>query len=374
MRKFLRRLFRAVLLAVVLAAGFALFFVLHCRPMPLQFAATSEAARHPLQAQGIANYARDEVDAFYTYPEWYIVWSYQSKADYQRTGLLSHYSWLGDIQQFWQGYCAAYGYTRKVYPFATGEHIMLAVIGSSFTAEYLIKGTYEGTIGRLSEWTAHHQPVAEDAFAADVAEQYAQFVHIRPFYEFHFAHALNGLWHVPFQSTHLLRTFERRVWYTFDYGAEALYCELIELGTHATYGFEDVDTSAWIDYPESNRAAILAADPHLKIVRDLPEQNGSASAIFEIPRYQEFTPAAVALIAAGAHFHQIAGNELISVSVISQGPLEALPGDPQILLAQQIPSDRSRTRTLLLCPVASLDQLLPSVVAQRAIVEHIYDF
>ncbi len=212
--------------------------------------------------------------------------------------------------------------------------------------------------------------MAEDAYAADVAQSYAQFVHVRPFYEFSFAAALRGLWHVPFRATHLTRTLERRAWLTVDYAIEALYCEIIELGTHATYGFEDTSTSAWVEFPPEKLAGILGADPHITVARSL----SPGAAILEVPRYQEFTPAAQALIASGAHFHQIAGNEIVTLSVISRGPLPAEPGDPQVLLAQTIPSDAARTRSLLLCPVGSLDTLLPALASQGVVVEHLYDF
>ena len=240
-----------------LAAGAILFGVIavvffreHCAPIRLLFSPTPSAAHNPAQAAGVANYSRPEVDTFYTYPEWYIVWSYQSKADFQQGHLPSGYSYFGDIGQFWQAYCRMYSATRAVYPFPIGDHVMLAVIGSSFSVEYALKGLYEKTIGRLSEWTSRHEPVAEDFYAAQVAENYAAFVHIRPFYEFSFAHALHGLWsETPFRTTHLLRTLERRAWLTLDYSVEALYCQLIELGTHATYGFEDTTTKAWVDLP-----------------------------------------------------------------------------------------------------------------------------
>jgi hypothetical protein len=136
--------------------------------------------------------ARSEVDTFYTYPEWYIVWSYQSKADFQSNHLPSSYSYFGDIGQFWQAYCCVYAATRAIYPFPTGDHIMLAVIGSSFTLEYALKGLYEETVGRLSEGQAIISQWLRMTYAAQVAESYAAFVHIRPFYEFSFAHALRG--------------------------------------------------------------------------------------------------------------------------------------------------------------------------------------
>jgi len=370
-RKYFRRAVRLLACASVLALVAAIAFTVRCRPTKLLFRPTPETLRHPAQAAGVANYARPEVDTFYTYPEWYIVWSYQSKADFQSNHLPSDYSYFGDIHQFWQAYCCVYAATRATYPLPTGDHIMLAVIGSSFSVEYALKGLYEETIGRLSEWTSHHEAVAEDTYAAQVAESYAAFVHVRPFYEFSFAHALRGLWsNTPFHSTHLVRTVERRAWLTLDYSVEAIYCELIELGTHATYGFEDTTTAAWIELPPSAISLTTSSPTSVKVLRDL----GDHQAIVEIPRYQEFTTKALGLIHGGVRFRQIAGNELIVVSTISPASWTNTMPNVQLLLAQPLLSEPGKTRNVLLCRVAELHNVLPTLEHQDHKIEHLYDY
>ena len=370
-RKILLRLIRVLGCIVVLGVAAAIVFTFHCRRSQLAFSPTPEALRHPNQAAGITHYSRPEVDTFYTYPEWYIVWSYQSKADYQRNHLPSGYSYFGDIGQFWQAYCCVYAATRGRYPFPAGDHIMLAVIGSSFSAEYTLKGLYEETLGRLSEWTSHHQSVAEDDYAAEVAENYATFVHIRPFYEFSFAHALRGLWsNTPFRTTHLVRTLERRAWLTLDYSVEAVYCELIELATHATYGFEDTTTVAWVEFPASDNALNSSSIPSVKILRDV----GDEQAMLEIPRYQEFTSTALGLIHAGVHFRQIASNNLIVVSAIAPSGWMASIPNVQLLLAQPLLTDRGYSRVVLLCLVPELHNTLPMLEHQGLKIEHLYDY
>lgn len=121
----LARLLWAVGVFAMLFLAAAVVFLRCSRPVKLLFSPTAEATRHPMQADGVANYARDEVDTFYTFPEWYIVWSYQAKADFQQTHLPSGYSYFGDIGRFWQAYSRMYAATRRVYPFPVGDHIML---------------------------------------------------------------------------------------------------------------------------------------------------------------------------------------------------------------------------------------------------------
>ncbi len=370
-RKILLRLIRLLGCLAILGVVAVIVFTFHCRRRQLLFSPTPEALRHPDQAAGIPHYSRPEVDTFYTYPEWYIVWSYQSKADYQRNHLPSGYSYFGDIGQFWQGYCCVYSATRGRYPFPAGDHIMLAVIGSSFSVEYALKGLYEETVGRLSGWTSHQQSVAEDEYAAEVAENYAAFVHIRPFYEFSFARALRGLWiNTPFRATHLVRTLERRAWLSLDYSVEAFYCELIELATHATYGFEDTTTVAWVEFPASDNALTSSSIPSVKVLRDL----GSRQAMVEIPRYQEFTSAALGLIHDGVHFRQIASNNLIVVSAIAPIRWTNSIPDVQLLLAQPLLTDPGNSRVVLLCRVPELHNTLLMLGRQGLKIEHLYDY
>jgi hypothetical protein len=134
----------------------------------------------------IRNYSRPEDDTYLSYPEWYIVWSYQEKADFQEKHLPRAFPCFGAVRQYWNSYCCISRLTRGEYPFNGGEQLMLAVIGTNFSAEYILKGAYEKSIGKISEWTSSHQPVEEDQYAYKVAREYADFVHIRPFYEFRF--------------------------------------------------------------------------------------------------------------------------------------------------------------------------------------------
>jgi hypothetical protein len=357
------------LIALLMIA--AVVFSLCSPPIELLFRPTPEANRHPVQATGIPNYTRDEVDTFYTYPEWYIVWSYQAKADFQHAYLPSGYSHFGDIGQFWQAYSRMYAATRQAYPFAAGDHIMLVVIGSSFSVEYALKGAYEDTVGRASEWTSGHQMVAEDEYAAKVAENYAAFVHVRPFYEFSFGQALRGLWsETPFRKTHLVRTLERRLWLSLDYAVESLYCELIELATHATYGYEDAKTAAWIKFPRTAKAQVLALVKSMKLAKDLEPTQG----FIEIPRYQEFTTDVLTLVNHGVRFPQIAGNELIVISAIAPSRWTISEANVQLLLKQPILTAQGRTRAVLLARVSDLNEVLPSLQRQGLKVEHLYDY
>ncbi len=108
----------------------------------------------------------------------------------------------------------------------------------------------------------------------------------------------------------------------------------------------------------------------IKIVRDLGEERGD----LEVPRYQEFTPAAQMLIKAGVHFHQIAGNQLIVVSAIAPSQWSNSAARLQVLLMQPLLTNPGKTRVILLCPVPELDTALPRLEADGLMIEHLYDY
>lgn len=66
---------------------------------------------------GIPDYARPEGDTYLGFPEWYIVWSYQEKADFQERQLPSGFPYFGAVRQYWKSYCCISRLTRGKYPF-----------------------------------------------------------------------------------------------------------------------------------------------------------------------------------------------------------------------------------------------------------------
>jgi hypothetical protein len=316
----------------------------------------------------IKDYFRPEDDTYLSYPEWYIVWSYEEKADFQKQHLPSGFPYFGAVRQYWNSYCCITRLTRGKYRFNGGEQLMLVVIGTSFSVEYILKGIYENTIGRLSEWSSGQEPVEEDHFAAGVAREYANFVHIRPFYEFHFARQIKCLWHeIPISGRHPLRKWERRAFLTTDYTIEALYCWLIEKATVATYGHEPAETYAWIQNADEH---IFQQMPRMKkVVRVAPREF-----IVNIPRYQEFTGVAATLASQGVGFVEIAGNSHIIVSVLAPQGWRYGNGDARQLFASPILTHPEEQRVVLGCKVSSLAGVLNRLDSSGVGFEHVYDY
>jgi len=370
-RRWLRRLLMAAgtllgLLALAIAIAAASSW--RCRLQGAIHPPAAQPQKRRALTSSISGYTRPEDETFLSYPEWYIVWSYEEKADFQRDHLPSSFSYFGAVAQYWNSYCCISRLARGKYGFNPGEQVMLVVIGSSFSAEYILKGAYENTIGRFSEWSSHHQPVEEDRYAASVARDYADFVHVRPFYEFHFANRIEGVWSATrWWGAHPLRKWERKLFLTLDYTVEAFYCWVIEKLTHLTYGHEPAETYAWV---ESADERFLRQLSHVRVVR----QAYSGAFILAMPRYQEFTAVAARLAERNAHFVEIAGNSQIILSVLAPQTWRYNNRYGKELFAAPLLTRPDKQRVVLGCEVRALDQLLLSLRSEPVIIEHVYDY
>jgi hypothetical protein len=372
-KRFLKR--RVLPFVLVLGGAFVLFvavFWLKCafvKPsvggLPISAKQTEELAsaiaeknRRPLE------------DSYFSYPEWYIVWSYEERAQFLPKNLPSGFPYFASIGQYWRSYCFICGITQSRHQFNFGDHLSSFVLGGSFALEYSIRGAYEQTIGRASEWTSSHELVEEDAYAARVAREYADFVYIRPFYEFHFAHALKQLWkETPLWGKHPIRKWERKFILSIDYGLEAVYAETLQAASHITYGVESADTYAVI---ENATDSLFQEFPHITKIREV----GPQSYVAIIPRYQEFTDVSLQLAKHGVRFAQIAGNDEIMLTVVTpKNWTYDLPAEEgSVLFTENFLTQPDVKRIALECPVPALHSVLKDFSARGVKIEHIYDY
>jgi hypothetical protein len=368
-RGWIHKTLRFFAVVLFLYAAFLAVFFLKCTftgPNNSPLPAVSPA--HAAIAAEIGTNRRPLEDAYYSYPEWYIVYSYVERADFLEHHLPSGFPHWREIAQYWRGYCFVCRITHERRQFNFGDHLMLVVLGTSFTIEYGIRSAYENTIGRLSEWSSSGQPVEEDAYAARVARDYANFVYIRPFYEYYFARCLKGLWkETHFWGPHPVRKWERKAILSVDYGLEAIYAWVLEKASHITYGIESADTYAAVEnVPEK----FFQDFPQIRKVKEL----GQRSFIVVIPRYQEFTELAVQLAKREVHFLDIAGNEVIFVTAVVSKNSKFDSKDAQILFEVEFITHPGLKRVALESPVNSLHAVLNDLQGRGAQIEHVYDF
>jgi hypothetical protein len=305
---------------------------------------------------------------FLTYPEWFLVFSPRERAAYLSSrDAPSRFPYLGHVAQLWQGYRSVSRATRA-YPFNFGYHVMIAVIATSTTAEYGMQSAYETLVGRAVE----SLPAGlgrEDAYAARVAQEYVDFIEVRPWYEFDFARRLRGLWDLPVGSgTNLPRSLERRFWLSTEYGGKALYGALIHDAAAASYVPPATTTRIVVDtLPES----ALHELPDLHRVADSPGET-----IADVPRYQAFTDHARVLAREGVSFRRIAGNDgAIVLTAIVPDAWAPRPGGPyRALLVQPLLTVAGRNRALLVTRVPELSDALRDLEAAGIPVEHVFDY
>jgi hypothetical protein len=371
LRRRLRRLFRVFLICfalLVLLIAVEAIAGWRCDLQAEIPASVPQPEARKAATAGIKDYSRPEVDAYLSLPEWYIVWSYQEKADFQKNNLPGEFPFFRAVRQYWNIFCCVSRLTKGKYPSNNGEQFAQVVIGTSFSVEYILKGLYEESIGKLSEWTSGHQFTDEDRYAAKVASDYADFVHVRPFYEFHFARHVTGLWaETPFWGAHFLRKWERRAFLTLDYSIEAFYCWVMEKATHLSYGYEPDQTYVWIDNVDE---PTLQQIPRLKEVKPM----GPRAYVASVPRYQEFTPITLGMSQRGIHFVEIAGNSSIAISVLAPRTWQDRGRLAQQLFSLPIVIRPDWQRVVFRCDVGSLGLFLNSLAAEGVVVEHIYDY
>ena len=317
-------------------------------------------------AADVKGYFRNESGTYLTLPEWYIVYSADEYASFVKSRAPSRFPYFSAADQYWRYYEQACRATKRVYPFDLGNHLMLGVIGMSFWAENVAKGLYENTIGVLTENIGFYH-TDEDLFARKTAQEYAEFIHATPWYEFPFATKLKRLWtQTPLWGPEPVRKWERRLVLSVEYTVKALYGWVIGLGTRSVYQPEDLVTHAWLDdAPER-----IFADTRIRKVKTL----GPRSYIVALPRYAAFTPVVTALVKQGVRFHDLAGNNEILLTAIAPRELDLHAMSGGIVLSEEILTNPATKRIGVRVPVRTLHVILTDLPTHGASVEHLYDY
>lgn len=346
MRLLFRLLKRLTLLLVILILGLlspVAYVETMCRP-----SGTADT-RTPLVGP---DWQRPEGRTLLTYPEWHIVHAYADYAEVIRTGAPHDYAFLPSIGGFWSSTCAlsqASG-PHGGFPWETKQ--MVYTIGVSFTAELLLKAAYEETLGRLALALGGRAPL--DDLSALQAADYAVFLQEIPWYRWDFTRDAGQL---ASAATGTFRDRERLFALGLEYRAKAAYARVIAAAV-AAVGADELRLRAVVTGLD---AATLAALPDVQVIETLAQ-----GLVIEAPRYRTFTRLAEQIAATGGDFVEIAGNDdilftMITDSATAQGALHSFPrqGNPGF-------------RHLMLLPVTDLAATLRSL--PPGAVEHLHDY
>jgi FAD/FMN-containing dehydrogenase len=318
--------------------------------------------------QAREGYARPGDQTYLTLPEWYVVYSADEYAAFLRRGPPSAFPYFASIGQFWRVYRAATDAAQGSYHFNWGYQAMLWTVGASFTAEYAVKGVYENTVGRLTEWlsprVSTQERNAEDGFMADVAGKYAAFIHATPWYEFPYTATLRALW-----STNVawnLRALERRTAFTIELAVKAAWAWVIKAATGAAYAPEESRVLAWVRTGAKEGSDVVPG-VHTEARLDVE------SSLVALPRYEGFAPAVAALARANVPLLEVAGNRTIVMTVIAPAGWNDAGAWGHVVVDWPILTQPEKKRVAIAIPVDRLSLMLEAMPKGVAI-DHVYDY
>lgn len=341
--------------------------VISLTPATIQNMRTRDEFRRPLN------------QTYLTIPEWYIVYSADEIASFTQRHAPSEFPYLVSIRQFWSLYHGISSLSPNQEPINWGAHLMLSVIGASFTAEYLIKGTYESTIGAFTEWLSRDDTgqidTPEDRFIQAISKEYAEYIHQTPWYAFRFLPKIPELWRTSGPLTHTTRRLERRLSYTAELLAKAAWGQFIEWATGASYAPEELTIHGIAILDESERTPMSES---IKIIDNATSnslaQDAKQPVCIQIPRYEGFRRAVEELLARHAQFVDIAGNQIIAVTILVPVEWHDTHNLGRTIWESQLPTNPTMKRVALLTPIPRLHLTLAALKTDDAILEHLYDF
>ena len=353
-----RRAIAWVLAAVVAAAGLLLSPVAY---VELACRGERESQTYRPHISDPA-FRRPEANAYLTYPEWHIVYAYDGLAHLLKTRDEHTFDYVPSIGRFWQSVCTLTRVADRHGGADWGTRSMVHTIGVSFTAEMLVKGLYEETVGRATAQLRGSGKTPQDVAIAATARDYARFLRQTPWYRYPFTAQARQLWAARVE--HPVRSWERRLGIGLELQAKAAYAKVLA-GAVAATG----------QAPQVNRSIItgldrrmLASIPDVKVIG--PRGDGVE---IETPRYARFTEILIEIARRGGTIREIAGNDAIMVSLTIPADGAATVAHGTILL--RVRRDGIAGERLLVgVPLADLAALLKAHSFGDPGLEHVFDY
>lgn len=291
-----------------------------------------------------------------TYPEWHIVHAYDDYAEVTRLGDPHEFGFFRAIAGYWSSLCALSRASARHGGADFETRQMVYVIGVSFTAEMGLKAAYEETVGRVFTWLRGPVRAPLDDLAASQARRYAEFLQQVPWYRWDFAGDAAAL---QVASTGTLRDRERAFSLGLENRMKAAYARVIADAV-ADIGFDALTLRMIVT--DTDRAA-LEALPGVAVITERPE-----GWEIEVPRYRALTGLLARMAAAGTGIVEIAGNDEIMLTALSDAPTH-----PEALysFSRQGYGD---FRHLIMVRVSDLDETLRELADDGLRLEHIHDY
>jgi hypothetical protein len=362
----LRRILAALAILVALAVLVPLVYI-EGTCGPTAGAASTAAPAQALPAIDEQGYRRKLDNTFFTFPEWYIVYSFEDFGRFLDRSSESHFNYAGHIVGFWRSFCTI----NRAVPPSTESRFdvksMIYVIGISYSAEYAIKGIYENTIGRVFEWIRGEPRTPQDEYARAVLQDYSAFLYTIPWYKYPFREKLDGLMAISAPTPSKSRTWERDVALGTEYFIKIGYAWLIQKALDAS---SDDEPRAIMLSVATLPPEVLAKEPRIKLIRALSPQ----WQLVQTPRYKDFTEILLTLLDRRIAVAEIAGNREILITVIAPNAAKLDVKDTAELFSLDLDAKPGFRRAGLKAKVERLVDIVGELKARGVAIEHFYDY
>jgi hypothetical protein len=362
----LRRILTALVVLIALSVLVPLAYI-EGRCGPSSNASTAATPAQALPAIDEQGYRRKLDNTFFTFPEWYIVYSFEDFGRFLDNSSESRFNYLGHITGFWRSFCTI---NRAMPPAAESRSevkTMIYVIGISYSAEYAIKGLYENTVGRVFEWIRGEQRTPQDEYARAVLQDYAAFLYTVPWFKYPFRAKLDGLMAITTPTRSIARTWERGFALGAEYFVKIGYANLIQKALEASGDNEPRDIMLVVATLPPD---LLAKEPRIKPIHTLTPQ----WQLVQTPRYKDFTEILLGLLDKGIGVAEIAGNREIFVTVIAPKTAKLDAKDTVELFSLDLDAKPGFRRVGLKAKVEHLVDINRDLKARGANIEHFYDY
>lgn len=315
---------------------------------------------------------KPEGQTLLTVPEWYLVFNPVEYVAHLKSGSAPDaFPFFESAREYWSLYKKVRAVADDVYPKNDEYLTMLHVIGVSTTVEYLIKGAYEATVGRVFRALSADESNAERAIISDAFEAYAQLIYDEPWYEFEFVPWVRRIWsETPLGGTDVLRRTERKLAFSVEFLLKGAYATALGWAAKGAYEpvSERIHLITRVDARKSNWD--VALQRAVRVEAELPD----GTSLISIERWKEFSEVVPMLAERGVEFVEIAGNDDIAVSVVCDSARPWRPNVGQLLFTSRLVTDDAKERGVWFVPVAHLSEFLRSARTAEVAIEHLYDY
>lgn len=317
--------------------------------------------------KSLKGYKKPEDQTFLSFPEWYLVWNPLEYAQMLGAGKNpSDFPFFLSIDEYWKIFDRVVYIAESLYPKNEEYQTMLWVIGCSTTAEFMVKGLYESTLGRLTAWLSGYD-TPEDQFIANAHKDYAQFLFNEPWYRFPFLKYLKRFWNeTPVWEGAFLRKIDRRFLFTTEYLGKALYAELIRMATESQYGVS-VGHQVAVVRSLKNHQKI---DSRIEILKSFDD----GTAVIQMPRWGGFTELVPKMALEGVEFLEVSGNRNLVLTAVGETSFPEKISQARLIFNSLVTFPKNHIRRVYLVRMDDLNEVLEQIKNTGYRLEHLYDY